>query len=200
MVRGLNYSKSFSKAEIGFCEPCAEGKQQHTKFPRNESTRAENKLDLVHTDVCGKMDVPSLSNKEYFISFIDDKSRYVWTYPMRKKSEAYETFLKWKAKVERSSERKLKTLRSDNSGEYISNEFEEYLEQEGIHHQNTIPKTPQQNGIAERMNRTLEESIRSMLSESKMPKQFSKWVPKLPMDHKNNITSSVDDYMTWHKT
>ena len=118
------------------------------------------------------MDKPSLSGKEYFISFIDDKSRYLWTYPMRKKSEAFETFLVWKAKVERSSERKLKTLRSDNGGEYISNEFEDFLEEEGIHHQNTIPKTPQQNGVAERMNRTLEESIRSMLSESQLPKQF----------------------------
>ena len=172
MVSGLNYKKSFSKDEIGFCEPCAEGKQQHTKFPRDESNRAENKLDLVHTDVCGKMDEPSLSKKEYFVSFIDDKTRFAWTYPIRKKSDTFETFLRWKAKAERSSERKLKTLRSDNGGEYISNEFEEYLEQEGIHHQNTIPKTPQQNGVAERMNRTLEESIRSMLSESKMPKQF----------------------------
>ena len=77
MVSGLNYNQSFSKGEIGFCEPCAEGKQQHAKFPRDKSTRADNKLDLVHTDVCGKMDVPSLSQKEYFITFIDDKSRFV---------------------------------------------------------------------------------------------------------------------------
>ena len=172
MVSGLDYKKHISKDKIGFCEPCAEGKQQHTKFPHNESTRATKVLDLVHTDVCGKMDKPSLSGKEYFISFIDDKSRYAWTYPLRKKSDAFETFIGWKAKAERSSERKLKTLRSDNGGEYISNEFENFLENEGIHHQNTIPKTPQQNGVAERMNRTLEEAIRSMLSESQLPKQF----------------------------
>ena len=172
MVNGLDYKKHISKDKIGFCEPCAEGKQQHTKFPHNESTRATKVLDLVHTDVCGKMDKPSLSGKEYFISFIDDKSRYAWTYPLRKKSDAFETFIGWKAKAERSSERKLKTLRSDNGGEYISNEFENFLENEGIHHQNTIPKTPQQNGVAERMNRTLEEAIRSMLSESQLPKQF----------------------------
>ena len=111
MVSGLDHKKSFTKEEIGFCEPCAEGKQQHTKFPRNDSTRANNNLDLVHTDVCGKMEKPSLSGKEYFISFIDDKSRYVWTYPMRKKSEAFETFLKWKAKAERLRERKLKEIK-----------------------------------------------------------------------------------------
>ena len=172
MVKGFDYKKNSSEELTSFCEPCAEGKQQHTKFPKDESTRGKNKLDLVHTDVCGKMDEPSLSGKEYFVSFIDDRSRYTWTYPIKRKSEAFETFLKWKAKAERSSERKLKTLRSDNGGEYMSNEFQQYLEQEGIHHQNTIPKTPQQNGVAERMNRTLEEALRSMLSESKLPKRF----------------------------
>ena len=82
MVSGLEYKESFTKDEKGFCEPCAQGKQQHKKFPRDESTRAVIVFDLVHTDVCGKMDVPSLSGCEYFISFIDDKSRYAWTYPI----------------------------------------------------------------------------------------------------------------------
>ena len=172
MVSGFDYKKTFCKDQVSFCEPCADGKQQHTKFPKDGSTRAKNVMDLVHTDVCGKMDEPSLSGKEYFVSFIDDKSRYTWTYPIKRKSEAFDKFLGWKAKAERSSERKLKTLRSDNGGEYMSNEFEQYLEEEGIHHQNTIPKTPQQNGVAERMNRTLEESVRSMLSESGLPKRF----------------------------
>ena len=119
MVNGFEYKKSFSKDEIGFCEPCAEGKQQHKMFPHDESTRGVKLLDLVHTDVCGKLDEPSLSGNEYFISFVDDKSRYTWTYPMKKKSEAFKKFLGWKAKAERSSEQKLKKLRSDNGGEYI---------------------------------------------------------------------------------
>ena len=138
----FEYKKSFSKDEIGFCEPCAEGKQQHKKFPHDESTRGVKLLDLVHTDVCGKLDEPSLSGNEYFISFVDDKSRYTWTYPMKKKSEAFQKFLGWKAKAERSSEQKLKKLRSDNGGEYISAEFEHYLDEEGIQHQNTIPIKP----------------------------------------------------------
>ena len=109
MVSGLGYKKKV-KDKMDFCEPCAEGKQQHTKFPKDGSIRAKNVLDLVHTDVCGKMDQPSLGKKEYLISFIDDKSRYLWTYPIRRKSDAYDTFLEWKVKVEKSSERKLKEL------------------------------------------------------------------------------------------
>ena len=129
-------------------------------------------LELVHTDVCGKMDSESLSGKEYFISFIDDKSRHTWTYPIKRKSDSYSVFLEWKSQVERSKDTKLKKLRSDNGGEYISDEFESYLKKEGIIHQRTVRKTPEQNGVAERFNRTVVEAIRSMLSESGLPKKF----------------------------
>ena len=135
-------------------------------------TRASEVLELVHTDVCGKMETESLSGKEYFISFIDDKSRHTWTYPIKRKSDSYSIFLEWKSQVERSKDMKLKKLRSDNGDEYISHEFEEYLRKEGIIHQRTVRKTPEQNGVAERMNRTLVEVVRSMLSESSLPKKF----------------------------
>ena len=111
------------------------------------------------------MDVQSLSKKEYFGTFIDDKSRFTWTYALRYKSDMLDTFIEWKAMVERSTEKKIKTLRSVNGGEYISTEFENHLKQEGILHQNTIPKTAEQNDVAERMNRCLQESTRSMLCE-----------------------------------
>ena len=74
--------------------------------------------------------------------------------------------------MEKSSGRKLKTLRSDNGGEYTSNKFEAYLKSEGICHECTIPKTPEQNGVAERLNRTLVESSRSMLLDAKLPQKF----------------------------
>ena len=74
--------------------------------------------------------------------------------------------------VEKSSGEKIKTLRSDNGGEYTSKEFEDYLTKNGIRHERTVPKTPEQNGVAERMNRTLVKTIRAMLSDSKLPKKF----------------------------
>ena len=117
---------------------------------------------------------------EYFVTFIDDKSRHVWSYPIQRKSDVFNKFVEWKTMVENLSGRKvrkIKTLRSDNGGEYTSTEFVQYLKKEGIRHEFTVPKTPEQNGVAERMNRTLLEVVRSMLSESKLPKRF--WLEAL---------------------
>ena len=94
-------------------------------------------------------------------------------YILKSKSQVFEKFVEWKALVETSSGRKLKTLRSDNGGEYTLAEFTAYLKKEGVRHELTVPKTPQQNGVAERMNRTLVESVRSMLSDANLPKKFS---------------------------
>ena len=84
----------------------------------------------------------------------------------------FSKFVEWKSMIERSTGQKLKTLRSDNGGEYTSKEFKDHFKEEGIHHEFTIPKTPEQNGVAERVNRTLVECVRSMLCESKLPKRF----------------------------
>ena len=113
-----------------------------------------------------------LSVGHYFLTFIDDNTRYVWVYSSKNKSEVYEKFVEWKALVENSTEQKLKTLRTDNGGEYTSAEFTVYLKKEGMCHEFTVPKTPQQNGMAEQMNRTLVEVVRSMLSDAKLPKKF----------------------------
>ena len=91
---------------------------------------------------------------------------------MKHKYEVFQIFLEWKALVERSSGYKVKKFRTDNGGECTSKEFEEYLKKEGIEHQYTIPKTPQQNGVSERMNRTLVETVRSMLHDSGLPHRF----------------------------
>ena len=93
-------------------------------------------------------------------------------YPLNHKSEVFDRFLEWKAMVEKASGHDLKILRTDNGGEFTSTKFEEYLKSEGIRHEYTIPKTPEQNGVAERLNRTLVETVRSMLIDSKLPHKF----------------------------
>lgn len=142
-----------------------------TKFPFDQDKKADEMLDLVHTDVC-TMSSKSLSSGEYFLSFIDDKTHYMWIYILKHKSELLQKLLKRKALVEKSTGMQLKTLRSDNGREYISLEFKDYLSKEGIRHEMTIPKTPEQNGVDERMNRTLVESVRSMLVDAKLPHKF----------------------------
>ena len=74
--------------------------------------------------------------------------------------------------VKNSTGQKIKTLRTDNGREYISREFEDYLRKEGIHHEYTVTKRPEQNGVAERMNWTLVETVGTKLSDSKLPKKF----------------------------
>ena len=134
--------------------------------------RAQGPLELVHSDVCGKVGEKSLSGGEYFVTFIDDYSRYVWIYILKKKCEVFPCFQKWKASVERMTGHKVKTLRSDNGGEYTSTDFGSYLINEGIRHELTVPHTPEQNGVAERSNRTLMESVCAMLADSKLPHKF----------------------------
>ena len=158
--------------EVELCESCIKGKLHRTPFPSTSGRRAEEKLQLVHSDVCGKVNSKSLSGGEYFLTFVDDSTRYVWVYILKQKSQVFERFLEWKIMVEKSTGKKLQTLRTDNGGEYTSHKFQAYLKSEGVKHELTIPRTPEQNGVAERLNRTLMESVRSMLIGGKLPQRF----------------------------
>ena len=129
-------------------------------------------LGLVHSDLCGKMNEKSLSVAEYFLSFIADKAHYAWVYFLKRKDQVFEKFVEWKTLVEIESSETLKILRTDNGGEFTSSEFEAYLKTEGVRHELTIPKTPEQNGNAECMNRFLVEAAHSMLSGYHLPPKF----------------------------
>ena len=118
--------------EINFCESCATGKLHRNKFPTRSGKRSTEPLGLVHSDVCGKIDLLSLSGAEYFLTFIDESTRYVWVYILKHKSEVFDKFLEWKAQVEKSTGRKLKALRTDNGGEYMPAKFESYLKTEEL--------------------------------------------------------------------
>ena len=169
LVHGFNYDTS-KKAE--FCESCVSGKIHRSPFPKDGRERAKEPLGLIHSDVCGKINTKSLGHAEYFVSFVDDQTHYTWIYAIKHKHEVFQTFVEWKRVVEKSSGHRVKKLRTDNGGEYTSAEFESYLKKEGIEHQFTIPKTPEQNGVSERLNRTLVETIRCMLADSRLPHKF----------------------------
>ena len=167
MVEGMpNFSLDFN-----FCEHCVYGKHNRVSFP--SGAKRENKiLELVHSDVFGPMSVPSLGKSVYYVSFIDDFSRNTWIYFLRKKSEVFDRFKEFKALVENQTEKKIKVLRTDNGGEFCKKEFEEFCKKCGIARQKNTPYTPQQNGVAERMNRTLMEKARSMLSGTGLGQEF----------------------------
>jgi transposase InsO family protein len=141
------------------CDACILGKQ-----PFHASTsRACRKLGLVHFDLCGPMHVPSANGNKHFMSFIYDYTRTCWVYLLKYKSQAFETFKKFHVWIQNEEQSHIGTLCTDNAREYTSNEFENYLRQHGIQHQTAVPYNPQQNGVAERKNRTLLNMVCSMM-------------------------------------
>ena len=138
-----------------FCEGCLLGKHFRKSFPRETTTRASKPLELIHTDVCGPIDPFSLGKNRYFLLFIDDFSRKTWVYFLKQKSKVYNVFKKFKALVEKQSGYDIKAMRSDRGGEFTSNEFNEFCEENRIRRPLTLPYSPQQNGVAERKNRSI---------------------------------------------
>ena len=187
LVRQLDYNASKG---IGFCETCIGGKHHRARFD-SSSTQTKELLELVHSDVCGKIGEKSLGGAQYFLTFTDDKSKHSWVY-----------ILKTKALVERTTRKKLKTLRTNNGGEYTSTKFENYLKADGIRHELTVPKTPEQNGVTERLNRTLVEMARSMLLDAKLPKRFWAEAVSTAVYLKNRTSSKplqdMTPYEAWH--
>ncbi|KAL0373924.1 UNVERIFIED_CONTAM: Transposon Ty2-DR3 Gag-Pol polyprotein [Sesamum radiatum] len=133
------------------CESCL--KRKMTKKPfLGQSAIANGLLDLVHTDVCRPLSILARGGFSYFITFTDDHSRYGYVYLMRYKSEAFGRFKKYRLEVENQTNHKIKAIRSDRDGEYLSGEFIEYLKENEILSQWTPPGTPQLNGVVERRN------------------------------------------------
>lgn len=179
-VEGVTFGKCTAECSNKLnCEICLQGKMSRIKFPKRSENRANDLLQLVHSDVCGPMQTLSPSGKRYVLTFIDDFSRYTTVYLLAAKSETLSRFKEYVEICKTMFGRKPKFIRSDNGGEYVNKQFTEYLQQEGIQQQKTAPYTPQQNGLAERKNRTLIEMARCMILESGMGNSF--WAEAVTM-------------------
>ena len=154
------------------CKGCSLGKMHKLSFPKTSKHRAEDVYEIVHSDLCGPMQVKSMGGSRYMITFTDDYSRYTVAYFIKSKDEALTKFKEFVSHAENQKGRKLKILRSDNGGEYRSKEFTKFCADKGIIQQFTCPYTPEQNGVAERLNRTLIESARSMIYHANLPLHF----------------------------
>ena len=130
------------------------------------------------------------------LTFIDDFSRKVWVYFLKHKSDVFSSFKYWKTMIENQTGKKIKWLRTDNGLEFCSNEFNNYCKEEGIARHRTVTYTPQQNGVAERMNKTLLERVRCMLSDSGLPKSFWAEAAQTACFLVNRSPSSAIDFKT----
>ncbi|CAL1356033.1 unnamed protein product [Linum trigynum] len=151
------------------CQVCVESK--FAKHPYKSIERTSEPLDLIHTDICDMKSTPSRGGKKYFITFIDDSTRYCYVYLLSSKDEAIDAFKQFKAEVENQLNKKIKMARSDRGGEYEF-PFEEICLENGIIHQTSAPYTPQKNGVAERKNRTLKDMMNALLLNSALPQNL----------------------------
>ncbi|GKD09674.1 retrovirus-related pol polyprotein from transposon TNT 1-94 [Tanacetum coccineum] len=168
MVCGLPTITSLDKT----CEGCMIGKQAKLPFPTGKAKRAEDVLELIHADLCGPMRMESLAGSKYFLLFTDDFSRMSWVYFLKYKLESFDYLKKFKALVEKQSGKNIKILRIDREGVFLSNEFNEFCDEQGIQRQLIAPYSPEQNRVAERKNRTIVEMTRFMLKQKGMPNSF----------------------------
>ncbi|PRQ55598.1 putative RNA-directed DNA polymerase [Rosa chinensis] len=155
------------------CVYCMQGKAHRLPFSPSSSI-CSGPLQLLHADVWGPASISSTLGHRYFLSLVDDWSKFCWIIPLFKKSDVPLAFHIFKLRVENLLSTSIKTLRSDGGGEFTSNSFKLYLTQHGIQHQLSCPHTPQQNGVVERKHRHIIEMARTILAQSQLP--YSYWL------------------------
>jgi transposase InsO family protein len=152
----------------GVCKGCALGKNVKGSFSSSDN-RSKEILDLIHSDVCGPMTIASLNGYLYYLLFINDHSRKTWIYFLKNKDGVLAKFQEFKAQVENLTGRKIMILRSDNGGEYTSKDFSNFCIEAGIKREFTVPYNPQQNGVAERKNKTIIEATKAIIHDQSLP-------------------------------
>nr|GEY60600.1 retrotransposon protein, putative, Ty1-copia subclass [Tanacetum cinerariifolium] len=182
------------------CVSCMSGKMARKPYS-HQVKRAKDLLGLIHTDVCGPFKIVSRQGASYFVTFTDYFSRYGYVYLLKYKHEVFETFKVFQKEVENQLGKTIKSLRSDRGGEYISQEFLDHLKENRIIAHRTPLYTPQNNGVSERRNRTLLDMVRSMMSQTTLPKSFWDYALEAVARILNMVsTKKVDKtpYEIWH--
>ena len=161
LVRGM---EGGADGELGICRGCELGKPLAKPHPpKSVLFRATRKLELVHADLAGPMRQQSWGGARFLFVLVDDFSRKSWVILLKNKNDVESRLKEWKALVENESGEKMGRLRTDNGGEFCSVALSTWLKEKGVKHETTPPRTPQSNGVAERMNRTLQDRARSMM-------------------------------------
>ncbi|KAJ9543926.1 hypothetical protein OSB04_023633 [Centaurea solstitialis] len=168
-VRGLP-SKEFTLDDN--CVACLKGRQHKASHKSKTINTISAPLQLLHMDLFGPTNVMSIGKKSYCLVIIDDYSRFTWVFFLRIKDETSGLIKPFVKRVENQVNLRVKVIRSDNGTEFKNADLNSFCEEKGIERQFSAPRTPQQNGVAERRNRTLIEAARTMLADSKLPITF----------------------------
>lgn len=166
MVKGMHISSSscLEAAKAGPCDICMQGKQHRQPFTAAESS-CTTPMERLHMDVYGPLPESRGANK-YFVSFVDGHSKYGTLVCIARKSDVVTVVPGEIAKLERMSGHKLKAIRAYNGGEFLKNELQDFFTTQGVKIENTVPYSPQMNGLAERFNRTINEKMCALLQQA----------------------------------
>nr|GEZ20443.1 hypothetical protein [Tanacetum cinerariifolium] len=154
------------------CSPCELGKAKQKSFQSKITSSSKRWLQLLHIDLCASMRIASNNGKKYVLVIVDDYSRYTWTHFLRSKDETPEVLIDFLRLVQRGLHAQVRIVQTDKGTEFLNKTLHAYFASEGISHQTSVARTPEQNGIVERRNRTLVEAARTMLSAIKVPLFF----------------------------
>ncbi|GJT69218.1 retrovirus-related pol polyprotein from transposon TNT 1-94 [Tanacetum coccineum] len=154
------------------CSSCEKGKHHRASFKTKQTSSIKKCLHLLHMDLFGPVTPRSINHEKYTLVIVDEYSRYTWVYFLKKKSQAPETIMSFIKRVENQNDIKVKQLRTDNGTEFKNSTLVNFCDEKGISQNFSSPYTPEQNGVAERKNRTLIEAARTMLLGSVFSKQY----------------------------
>ncbi|GJV56636.1 retrovirus-related pol polyprotein from transposon TNT 1-94 [Tanacetum coccineum] len=154
------------------CSSCEVSKAKRSSFKSKTVPSSKGRLNLLHMDLCGPMRVASINGKKYILVIVDDYSRYTWTLFLRSKDETPEVLKDFLTMIQRNLQASVISVRTDRGTEFLNKTLNAFFKEEGIEHQTSTPRTPEQNGVVKRQNRTLVEAARTMLSASKLPLFF----------------------------
>ncbi|GJR08057.1 retrovirus-related pol polyprotein from transposon TNT 1-94 [Tanacetum coccineum] len=166
----------FTKTKVcqgaSYVPSCEVIKQKRSSFKSKTVPSSKGRLNLLHMDLCGPMRVASINGKKYILVIVDDYSRYTWTLFLRSKDETPEVLKDFLTMIQRNLQAPVISVRTDRGTEFLNKTLNAFFKEEGIEHQTSTPRTPEQNGVVERGNRTLIEAAHTMLSASKLPLFF----------------------------
>nr|GEW77647.1 hypothetical protein [Tanacetum cinerariifolium] len=154
------------------CSSCELGKAKRKSFQSKTTLSSKRRLQLLHMDLCGPMRVASINGKKYVLVIVDDYSRYTWTHFLRSKDETPEILIDFLRLVQRGLHAQVRIVRTGKGTEFLNKTLHAYFDSEGILHQTSVARTPEQNGVVKRRNRTIVEAARTMLSAAKVPLFF----------------------------
>ncbi|GJT09396.1 retrovirus-related pol polyprotein from transposon TNT 1-94 [Tanacetum coccineum] len=154
------------------CVACLKGKQHKASYMTKAFNPITKPLFMLHIDLFGLTFVSSLMQKKYCLVVTDDYSRFSWVFFLSTKDETSEILKNFIKEVENLVDKKVKIIRSDNGTEFKNKVMDDFCREKGIKREYSVARTPQQNGVAERKNRTLIEAARTMLADSKLPTTF----------------------------